>query len=58
MSTRGDTYEDETPPDLTKVQTYILAQSNDEWFVAAFLNTKLNQVYEANPASLDARDYC
>lgn len=46
LTTRGDTYEDDVPDDLTKVQTYTLVQEDDGWKIAAFQNTQRKKLME------------
>ncbi|TXG92867.1 SgcJ/EcaC family oxidoreductase [Rhodococcus rhodnii] len=46
LTTRGDTYDGDTPGELSKVQTYTMIRDGDDWQVAAFQNTQRKKLME------------
>ena len=46
LTTRGDTYEGDTPGEPSKVQTYTLVYDNGEWKIASFHNTQRKPLME------------
>lgn len=46
LTTRGDTYEGDTPGEPSKVQTYTLVYDEGEWKIASFHNTQRKPLME------------
>lgn len=46
LVSRGDTYKDEVPDSLAKIQSYTLVRQDDAWRIAAFHNTERGKIME------------